>query len=64
MKQFPDIQHIREFGFNFEVPNMIGIVGPKGMPPEIVKRLHDGLKKAMEDPIFVQSMEARCHPIV
>ncbi len=64
MKQFPNVPTVREFGFNFEAPNMIGIVGPKGMSPEVVKRLHDGFKKAMEDPIFVQSMEARFQPIV
>jgi tripartite-type tricarboxylate transporter receptor subunit TctC len=27
-----------------------GIVGPRGMDPKIVKILHDGFKKALNDP--------------
>jgi tripartite-type tricarboxylate transporter receptor subunit TctC len=27
-----------------------GIVGPRGMDPKIVKILHDGFKKALDDP--------------
>ncbi len=64
MKEFPDIPHIREFGFNFEFPNMIGIVGPKGMPEAVVARLHDGFRKAMGEPSFLQALESRYMPVI
>lgn len=64
MKQFPEIASIREFGFNFDAPNMIGIVGPKGMSEEIIKKLHAGFKKAMADPIFENGLESHFMPIV
>ena len=34
------------------------VIGPKGLPSQIVSTLHDALKKAMEDPIFTKFMEA------
>jgi tripartite-type tricarboxylate transporter receptor subunit TctC len=64
MKQFPNIPHIREFGFQFEFPNMIGIVGPNGIPEPIVKKLHEGFKKAMAEPVFEQALETHYMPIV
>jgi hypothetical protein len=33
-----------------------GIGAPKGTPPEVVKRLHDAFKKAMEEPSYVQAL--------
>jgi tripartite-type tricarboxylate transporter receptor subunit TctC len=62
MNKFPGIPAIREFGFDFEFANMLGIVGPKGIPEEIVKKLHDGFKKAMEDPLFLNVLESRNMP--
>ena len=64
MKQFPEIPCIREFGFNFEYPNMLGIVGPKGIPEELIKKLHDGFKKAMDDPLFLGGMGSHHMPVV
>ena len=33
-----------------------GIGAPRGTPPEVVKRLHDAFKKAMEDPSYVAAL--------
>jgi len=64
MKEFPEIPCIREFGFNFEYPNMLGIVGPKGIPEPLVKKLHDGFKAAMDDSFFLAGMRSHHMPVV
>ena len=33
-----------------------GIGAPKGTPPEVVKKLHDTFKQAMEEPSYVASL--------
>ena len=33
-----------------------GIAAPRGTPPEVVKKLHDAFKKAMEEPSYVQAL--------
>jgi tripartite-type tricarboxylate transporter receptor subunit TctC len=45
----PDTPTLLELGFGMSVTSPYGIVGPKGMPPEIVDVLHRTLKKALDD---------------
>jgi tripartite-type tricarboxylate transporter receptor subunit TctC len=33
-----------------------GLVGPKGMAPQVVKALHDAVKSAMEDPEHMKTL--------
>ena len=33
-----------------------GIGAPKGTPPEVVKKLHDAFKQAMEEPSYVAAL--------
>jgi tripartite-type tricarboxylate transporter receptor subunit TctC len=40
------------------------IIGPKGLPANILAKLHDTFKKSMEDPLFVSAMEANAYPVV
>ena len=35
------------------------LVGPKGLPPEISTAIHDGVKKAIGDPLFRKTMEGK-----
>jgi tripartite-type tricarboxylate transporter receptor subunit TctC len=35
-----------------------GIYGPKGLPPEVVKKIHDAVKKVLEDPDVRTRIEA------
>jgi len=47
----PDLPTMIESGFpGFEVQNWQGLVGPKGLPPDIVKYLNDVANKALQDP--------------
>ena len=41
---------VSELGVNTVSNSPYGFVGPKGIPPQVVKILHDGFKKAMDDP--------------
>jgi len=55
-KRYPNVPTVYELGYKFVHNSPIGIVGPKGMPKEVVKTLHDAFKKALEDPIFLETM--------
>ena len=45
-----NVPTVNELGINTVSNSPYGFVGPKGMPPQVVKALHDGFKKAMDDP--------------
>ena len=34
-----------------------GIAGPKGMDPKVVRILHDAFRKAIDDPVFVKTLD-------
>lgn len=47
----PDVPTMAESGFpGFEVLNWQGLVGPKGMPADLIKLLNDVGNKALQDP--------------
>ena len=64
MKKFPDTPTVKELGYKIVHLTPLGLAGPKGLPPEITKALHDGFRKAMDDPTFVASMEEMENPIL
>jgi len=45
----PNAPTLLELGFGMSVTSPYGIVGPKGMEPEVVAVLHRSLKKALDD---------------
>jgi tripartite-type tricarboxylate transporter receptor subunit TctC len=51
---FPDVPTFYELGYSHGIPFgcHVGILGPKNMPPAVVKKLHDAFKKAVEDPSY------------
>lgn len=46
----PNVPTARELGIDIVYQSPYGLVGPKGMAPEVVSRLHDAFKKALDDP--------------
>lgn len=50
----PDVPTARELGLNIVYQSPFGLVGPKGMPAEVVNKIHDAFKKALEDSEHVQ----------
>ena len=51
---FANVPTFREAGYDFDVPSPLGIAGPKDMPLEVVKKLDQAVKTAMQDPAFQQ----------
>src|SRR5215216_3078851 len=46
----PDIPTIRETGIPFAQTFWSGLMAPKGTPPDVLKKLHDAERKALDDP--------------
>ena len=59
VRAFPDIPTLKECGFDFDFrwTEGLGFSGPKGLPPEIVAKLENVIKQAVESPAFKQVME-------
>src|SRR6266568_4933391 len=49
-KHWPTVPTANELGLDMVYSSPYGIVGPRGLEPRVVKILHDGFKKALEDP--------------
>lgn len=52
LEQRPDVPTLKELGYDLVIHSPVGIVGPKGIPPEVVQRLHDAFRKGMSDPTY------------
>ena len=46
---FPQAPTLRELGYGMSVTSPYGIVGPRGMEPELVNTLHASFRKALQD---------------
>ncbi|MDM0108248.1 tripartite tricarboxylate transporter substrate binding protein [Variovorax sp. J22R24] len=56
LAKFPDAPTLKELGIDIVQNSPFGIGAPKGTPPEVVKRLHDAFKQAMEEPSYVAAL--------
>lgn len=56
LKAFPEVPTLREQGYDFINETVFMIAAPKGTPPAIVKKLDEALRRAMDDPEFLQTM--------
>lgn len=53
----PDVPTLDESGLpGFEVTTGFGVLGPRGMPPELVKRLNAETNKALQSPAFKERL--------
>ena len=61
---FPDVPTMAEAGFPIENPifDWRGLGAPKGTPPEILKELREGFRKAAEDPDYIALMDKLALP--
>ena len=55
LKDYPSLAEMGLKGFNLTIWH--GLNGPKGLPPEIAKKLNDALKVALKDPEFIKKQE-------
>ena len=56
-KKWPNVPTIRELGYKYTFDSPYGVVGPAGMDPAIVKKLHDAFKIAYDDPKVIEVYE-------
>ena len=56
-KKWPDVPTIRELGYDYTFDSPYGVVGPKGLDPAIVKKLHDAFRKAYDDPKVIETYD-------
>lgn len=54
---------VRELGVDTVSNSPYGLVGPKGVPPEVVKVLHDAFKAASEDPENLKTLQQLDQPL-
>ncbi len=50
-KEFPDLATLKEQGADVEGGFFNMILVPKGTPPDVIRKLHDAFKSALEDPV-------------
>ena len=56
LAKFPDAPTLKELGLDLVQNSPFGIGAPRGTPADVVKRLHDAFKKAMEDASYTQAL--------
>jgi tripartite-type tricarboxylate transporter receptor subunit TctC len=56
---FPEAQTFREAGYDVIFDSYACLIGPKGLPANVVTTLHDACKKALDDPVFAEPMKER-----
>ena len=60
LSQLPDVPTFSEVGIKgFEVTNWYSVMGPKGVPADVVARIDGAVKKAMADPAINTSLVAQ-----
>lgn len=55
--RFATVPTAKELGYNLSVYSPVGIVGPKGMPPAVVAKLHAAFRKASMDTAYNKVLE-------
>ncbi len=54
---FPEVRTLKEIGYDYALVSGMGIVGPKGMPEAVVKKIEDAFHKAAHDEGFLKTMK-------
>ena len=58
-KAFPDVPTVAESGFpGFDATTWYGLVGPKGLPPALAKRMNEDVNKALQMPDVMEKLAA------
>jgi tripartite-type tricarboxylate transporter receptor subunit TctC len=63
IKRWSSVPTLYDLGYDVTAASPNGLIGPKGMPAEVVQRLHDAFKLAVLDPEHVAIQEKYGQPI-
>jgi tripartite-type tricarboxylate transporter receptor subunit TctC len=55
--RYPQVPTFKEVGYDVVNESPVDMIGPKGLPKPIVKKLHDAFKKGMDDPEFRSTLQ-------
>ncbi|MDI7258511.1 MAG: tripartite tricarboxylate transporter substrate binding protein [Thermodesulfobacteriota bacterium] len=58
LDQFPDVPSMKELGYDIVVEKFRGIVGPKGLPPEVLKYWEEKIQLVLKDPKYKKYYES------
>jgi len=62
--KLPEVPTLLELGFeNMVITSPYGLVGPAGMDPEIVEKLHQGFRTALNDPAHLATLDRLDMPV-
>ena len=63
-KRWSHIPNLKEEGVDTFSDSPFGFAGPKGMDPAVVKVLHDGFRKTLDDPSVLKTLERYDQPVI
>jgi tripartite-type tricarboxylate transporter receptor subunit TctC len=55
-KRWPQVPTLKELGYGIVATSPYGLAGPRGVPPSVVRILHDAFRTAMLDPVHVAEL--------
>jgi tripartite-type tricarboxylate transporter receptor subunit TctC len=50
--------------YGIQIPDFLAVIGPKGLPDYVVKRLDDAFSKATKEPSFINMMDRMSMPVM
>ena len=56
-RRWPQVPTLKELGHGLVAQSPYGLAGPRGLPPEVVRILHDAFKLAMHEPAHLAELE-------
>jgi tripartite-type tricarboxylate transporter receptor subunit TctC len=56
--RWPHVPTLKDLGYDVVADGPTGFAGPKGMDPDVTRRLHDAFKLSLEDPAVKRQLEA------
>ena len=62
--EYPDVPILKELGYNYPYPMIIGIICPRATPEPIVRKLDDAFEKASKEPAFISGMKELRLPVM
>jgi tripartite-type tricarboxylate transporter receptor subunit TctC len=63
-KRFPDVPTVKELGLDVVVDSPGGLIGPKGMDPDVVAVLADAFRAAAQEPEHLKFLENMDQPLI
>jgi tripartite-type tricarboxylate transporter receptor subunit TctC len=57
LAKYPDAPTLRELGIDIVQNSPFGLGAPRDTPPDVVRKLHDAFKRAMEDPAYIAVLD-------